>query len=89
MRKRLLLKPVLAIVDTAILAGTFLLAYWLRFQLTFLPERPIPAFELYFRFSFLVALIGFAMLYSSGLYRLRHFTFSVEDFFSIFRVVDS
>ena len=52
MRKRLLLKPVLAVVDFIILTGTFLLAYWLRFQLEFLPAVPVPSFELYFRFSF-------------------------------------
>jgi exopolysaccharide biosynthesis polyprenyl glycosylphosphotransferase len=87
MRKRLLLKPILALVDIAILVSTFLLAYWLRFELSFLPERPIPSFELYFRFSFLVALIGFGMLHASGLYRLRHLSFRIEDFFAIFRAV--
>lgn len=87
MRKRLLLKPILAFVDIAILVGTFQLAYWLRFQASFLPERPVPSFELYFRFSFLVALIGFGMLHSSGLYRLRHLSFHIEDFFSILRAV--
>ena len=69
MRKRLLLKPILALVDIVILAGTFQLAYWLRFQFSFFPDRPIPSFEIYFRFSFLVALIGFGMLYASRLYQ--------------------
>jgi exopolysaccharide biosynthesis polyprenyl glycosylphosphotransferase len=87
MRKRLLLKPILALVDIAILVSTFQLAYWLRFQVSFLPERPIPSFELYFRFSFIVALIGFGMLHTSGLYRLRHLSFRIEDFFAIFRAV--
>ena len=87
MSKRLLLKPILAVVDFLLLTGTFVFAYWLRFQLDFLPERPVPAFELYFRFSFLVGLLGFAMLYSSGLYRLRHLSFVIEDFFGIFRAV--
>jgi exopolysaccharide biosynthesis polyprenyl glycosylphosphotransferase len=87
MKRRLLLKPILAFVDIAILVGTFQLAYWLRFQASFLPERPVPSFELYFRFSFLVALIGFGMLHSSGLYRLRHLSFHIEDFFSILRAV--
>ncbi len=87
MRKRLLLKPILALVDIAILVGTFQLAYWLRFEASFLPERPVPSFELYFRFSFLVALIGFGMLHSSGLYRLRRLSFRIEDFFSIFRAI--
>ena len=87
MRKRLLFKPILAVVDIAILAGAFQLAYWLRFWLPFLPERPMPAFELYFHFSLLVGLIGFAVLHSSGMYRLRHLSFGVEDFFCIFRAV--
>jgi len=87
MRKRLLLKPILALVDISILVCTFQLAYWLRFQIPFLPERPIPSFELYFRFSFLVALVGFGMLHSSGLYRQRHLSFRIEDFFAIFRAI--
>ena len=87
MRKRLLLKPVLALVDIAILAGTFQLAYWLRFKIPLLPELPIPTFELYFRFSFLVALIGVVMLHSSGLYRVRRLSFRLEDFFGVFRAV--
>ncbi len=87
MRKRLLLKPILALVDIVILAGTFQLAYWLRFQFSFLPDRPIPSFEIYFRFSFLVALIGFGMLYASRLYQLRHLSFRIEDFFAVVRAV--
>ncbi len=87
MGKRILLKPILAIVDFSILTGTFLLAYWLRFQLEFLPEVPVPSFELYFRFSFFVGVIGFAMLHSSGMYRLRHLYFGVDDFFAVFRAV--
>ncbi len=87
MSKRLLLKPVLACVDFAILTGTFLLAYWFRFQLAFLPEAPVPSFDLYFRVSFLVGILGFTMLSFSGMYRLRHLSFGVEDFFGIFRAV--
>ena len=67
MGKRILLKPILVIVDFSILTGTFLLAYWLRFQLEFLPEVPVPSFELYLRFSFFVGVLGFAMLHSSGM----------------------
>jgi exopolysaccharide biosynthesis polyprenyl glycosylphosphotransferase len=87
MRKRLLLRPLLALADTAILAGAFQLAYWLRFQLQFLPERPAPPFDLYFKFSFLVALIGFSMLHGAGLYRLRRLSFGIEEFFAIFRAI--
>lgn len=87
MRKRLLLGPILAAGDMAILAGAFQLAYKLRFQLLFLPDRPAPPFELYSQFSFLVALIGLVMLHSSGLYRSQYFSFGLEPFFSIFRAV--
>ena len=87
MSKRLLLKPVLAVVDSLILVGSFLFAYWLRFDLAFLPERPVPSFELYTKFSLLVGLLGFTMLYFSGLYRLQHLSFRIEDFFSILRAV--
>lgn len=87
MKKRILLKPVFALVDIALLAAVFQVAYLLRFEFAFLPDRPIPSFELYFRFSFLVALIGFGMLSASGMYRLRHFSFKLEDFFAIFRAV--
>jgi len=82
-----MLKPILAVVESCILTGTFLFAYWLRFHLTFLPERPMPAFELYLRLSFLVGLLGFAMLHASGMYKLRRLYFSIEDFFRIFRAV--
>ena len=85
MSKRILLKPILAMVDFAILTGTFLLSYWLRFQFEFLPDVPMPSFELYFRFSFFVGVLGFAMLHSSGMYRLRHLSFGVEDFFGVLR----
>lgn len=87
MRKRLLLGPVLAAGDMAILAGAFQLAYKLRFQLLFLPDRPAPPFELYSQFSVLVALIGVLMLHSSGLYRPQRHSFSLESFFFILRAV--
>lgn len=87
MKKRMLLKSIQATGDILILFGAFLLAYYLRFALDVFPERPVPPFELYFQFAFLVALIGFAMLYSSGVYNLKHLTFGVEDFFAILRAV--
>lgn len=87
MTKRLLLKLTLALIDAGLLAGAFQLAYWLRFQLQFLPERPVPPFDLYFRFSFLVALIGFVMLQTSGLYRLYRLSFRIEEIFALFRAV--
>ena len=87
MKKRMLIKPIQAFGDMLLLFGAFLLAYYLRFALDVFPERPVPPFELYFQFAFLVALIGFAMLYSAGVYNLKHSTFGVEDFFAILRAV--
>jgi exopolysaccharide biosynthesis polyprenyl glycosylphosphotransferase len=83
--KKISLTFVLIIGDIAILVGTFLLAYFLRFSIRFLPERPAPPFELYFQISFLIALVGFAMLHSSGMYRIRRISFEIEDFFALFR----
>jgi len=87
MKKRLLLGAVLALGDFALLAGTFQLAYLLRFHLLFLPDRPAPPFELYQQFSVLVALIGAIMLHTAGLYRPQHFSFGLGPFFSVFRAV--
>lgn len=87
MRKQFLLGLMLAAGDMAILAGTFQLAYKLRFQLHFLPDRPVPPFELYSQFSVLVAIVGFILLHSSGLYRLQRLSFGLEPFFSIVRAV--
>jgi exopolysaccharide biosynthesis polyprenyl glycosylphosphotransferase len=81
------LKVVLLFGDFFLLSGAFLLAYYLRFAHPIFPERPVPPFEIYFNFSFLVALIGSAMLYTSGVYRLKRYALGIEDFFSILRAV--
>ena len=85
--KRVLLKPIFAVVDFSGISASFLLAYWLRFHLPFLPERPVPDFGLYLRFSFVVGVVGFGLLQSSGLYRLRRLSFELEDFFAIVRAI--
>jgi exopolysaccharide biosynthesis polyprenyl glycosylphosphotransferase len=82
-----MLKPIFAAVDASVLAAVFLLSYWLRFHLPLLPERPIPDFGLYIRFSIVVAIVGLGLLHSSGLYRLRTLSFRLEDFFAIVRAV--
>ena len=87
MKNHLLSKAILAMGDILILFGGFLLAYYLRFSLPIFPSRPIPPFDLYFNFAFLVALIGFSMVYLSGLYRIKHPIFKMEDFFLLFRAI--
>ena len=87
MKNHLLSKAILAMGDILILFGGFLLAYYLRFSLPIFPSRPIPPFDLYFNFAFLVALIGFSMVYLSGLYRIKHPVFKMEDFFLLLRAV--
>lgn len=83
----LFLKFVLAFGDILIFFGSFLCAYSVRFSLAIFPSRPMPPFDLYFNFAFLVVLIGFCMAYTSGMYRLKHFLFKIGDAFDIFRAV--
>lgn len=87
MKNHLIHKAILAMGDILILFGGFLLSYYLRFSLPIFPSRPIPPFDLYFNFAFLVALIGFFMAYISGMYRLKNPVFKIEDFFHIGRAV--
>ena len=87
MRRRFILRPFLAAVDILLMGGAFLLAYWLRFEIPFFPPRPVPSFDPYLRFSFLVAFVGFAMLYSCGLYSLRYLSFRGDDFFGLLRAM--
>ena len=87
MKKHLLFKFILAVGDVLILFGGFLLSYHLRFSLTLFPQRPIPPFDLYFNFAFLVAFMGFLMAYNSGMYRLKNPVFKIEDSFLVFRAV--
>ena len=87
MKKRTLLKPIFMLNDIAILTVSFQLAYWIRFRLSFLPDRPEPSFELYSQFSYLVAIIGFVMLEASGMYQVKRLTFGISDFMKILRAI--
>lgn len=89
MKRLLLFKFVLLTGDVLIFFGSFLCAYYVRFSLPVFPLRPVPPFDLYFHFSFLVVLIGCTMAYTSGMYRLKHSLFKIEDAFGIFRAVTS
>jgi exopolysaccharide biosynthesis polyprenyl glycosylphosphotransferase len=79
-----LLKTLLFAADYSLLVGTFLLAYVLRFELEFLPERPVEPFDLYQRLSLLVAALGCGSLYSSRMYDLNS-SFGLERWFRIIR----
>ncbi len=81
--EKTLFKVVLAVLDTTVVAGAFLLSYWLRFHLPFFPPPPEADFGTYFRFSFFIGFAGFVTLYSSGMYRLQQPFFGIDDFFSV------
>lgn len=83
---RRVLKAILIAGDAGIFWGTFLLAYWLRYRLPFLPQMPVQPFEPYFRLSFVVAFIGFVLMNAAGLYRLRRTSFGLDELFKIFKV---
>jgi exopolysaccharide biosynthesis polyprenyl glycosylphosphotransferase len=87
MKRRSLARPLLAMGDGLLLAGSFQFAYWLRFQWTFLPALPTPPFDLYFRFSLLIGTVGVVLLYMGGLYRLRRLSFTIEDWFHVVRSI--
>lgn len=86
-KRRSIARPLLALGDGLLLAASFQLAYWMRFQATFLPQMPVPPFDLYFRYSFLTGIVGIALIYVGGLYRLDRLTFTVEDWFRLVRAV--
>ena len=85
--RRALARPLLVLGDALLLSGAFQASYWLRFELHFLPQRPIPAFDFYMRLSFVVAILGVVSLHSAGLYRLRRLSYSMEDTLLIVRSV--
>jgi exopolysaccharide biosynthesis polyprenyl glycosylphosphotransferase len=85
--KRFLFLIILIVSDFVLLDASFLASYWLRFNLPFMPPRPRPNFLPYFQFSFLVALISFILLYTSGLYRSKRPFSGIGDFFAIFRAL--
>ena len=78
-------KAVLAIGDLGFAILGFIVAYWLRFHLPFLPPPPPADFGLYFRFSLFIGFVGFLSLYTTGLYRLEQPFFGVDDFFAIIK----
>lgn len=85
--RKALFKSALASGDAACVCGAFMLAYWLRYHLPFLPPPPPGDFGLYLRFSFFIAFVTFVTLYSSGLYRLEQPFFGVDDFFAIIKAI--
>ena len=84
--RKTLFKSALASGDAASACGAFMLAYWLRYHLPFLPPPP-GDFGLYLRFSFFIAFATFVTLYSSGIYRLQQPFFGVDDFFAIIKAI--
>jgi exopolysaccharide biosynthesis polyprenyl glycosylphosphotransferase len=80
-------KSSLAVGDFACACGAFMVAYWLRYRLPYLPPAPPGDFGLYFRFSLFIAFATFVTLYSSGLYRLEQPFFGVDDFFAIIKAI--
>tara|TARA_Y100000588_G_scaffold394200_1_gene513481 strand:- start:501 stop:1898 length:1398 start_codon:yes stop_codon:yes gene_type:complete len=83
--KKAVFKVVLAVGDLSFAILGFLVAYWLRFHLPFLPAPPAADFGLYFRFSLFIGFVGFLSLYSAGLYRLEQPFFGVDDFFALIK----
>ncbi|MEE2754835.1 MAG: sugar transferase [Candidatus Latescibacterota bacterium] len=85
--RKAIFKSTLALGDFACACGAFMVAYWLRFRLPFLPPPPPGDFGLYFRFSLFISFATFVTLYSSGLYRLEQPFFGVDDFFAIIKAI--
>ncbi len=86
MRPRNFITAILVLMDFLLLDLTFLLAYWLRFNLPFLPVRPVEPFDLYLRFSFLVASFGCIALYTSRTYDFDR-SFGLRQIFDIVRAL--
>jgi exopolysaccharide biosynthesis polyprenyl glycosylphosphotransferase len=81
--EKALFKVALAVVDTALVAGGFMLAYWLRFHLPVFPPPPKADLGTYVRFSAFIGFAGFVTLYTSGMYRLQQPFFGIDDFFAV------
>ena len=81
--EKALFKVALAVVDTALVAGGFMLAYWLRFHLPVFPPPPKADLGAYVRFSAFIGFAGFVTLYTSGMYRLQQPFFGIDDFFAV------
>ena len=80
-------KLALALGDFVCVCGAFMVAYWLRYRLPYLPPPPPGDFGLYLRFSLFISFATFVTLYSSGLYRLEQSFFGVDDFFAIIKAI--
>ena len=85
--RKAVFKSTLALGDFLCASGAFMVAYWLRYRLPYLPPPPPGDFDLYLRFSLFIAFATFVTLYSSGLYRLEQPFFGVDDFFSIIKAI--
>ena len=81
--EKALFKVALAVVDTALVAGGFMLAYWLRFHLPVFTAPPKADLGTYVRFSAFISFAGFVTLYTSGMYRLQQPFFGIDDFFAM------
>ena len=69
--RKAIFKSTLALGDFVCVCGAFMVAYWLRYRLPYLPPPPPGDFGLYLRFSLFISFATFVTLYSSGLYRLE------------------
>ena len=86
-RKSSKLRIVLLLGDIAVLVGSVVAAYWIRFNTGFFETKPLQSFELYYNFSVLIAFIGTTMLYLGNHYRSKGVLFNLDIFFSLLRVV--
>lgn len=86
MKKKAILKFGLLLADFVLLCGVFLCAYWLRFEWSILPYRPVEPFDLYVRLSVLVACFGVITLYISRMYDFE-MGFGIDQCFRIIRAL--
>ena len=71
------------IVDLLILVFSFLIAFWLRFNIHLFPERPVPDVYLYIRFALFSGIIGLLSLQVCGVYTMRARRLSLDLLSSI------
>lgn len=72
--------PLVIAMDAAIIAGTFLFFYAMRFEWGLLNPAPAPAFVPYFHASVLVAIVWTASMALLGLYREKRGASKFDDF---------
>ena len=73
------------ILDAFATGAAFMVAFWLRFSLTFLPDRLVPSLEVYIRFAIVVGVVSVVALQASGVYRKGNASLEWDDIASIFR----